>query len=913
MRKLLTIICCVAMLSCLALGVMKMPQQASAATEGSIAVNAGYAGDQSFYYKTTFSGAITVEYDIEFKCFSSTVFGFGLTPDGNQSNPYSSGLFFANSQKIYTPWRPTGIGSETAYKNYNENYWGVYMYNRVRIKMEVTAAGDVTLYAKSIEPSSTYVGSNAQQTEYVAITDTLTGHFGTELAGDSYMLGFFFRNSADSGETMNFYGFKAVTADGTTIEERFESENMSDKFWTGAIDAALANGSLVYTRGVADPVVREEKELKINGTPLFENNDGYGLPYLYFMMNTSAAQWSQFTDQLANVEYKRADGTVETLNNVVVIDASGKVQIRLAGSGASWELKEDDKFTVKEGFTLVANETLIEKVEQSVSFIYSAKEGRFVAEADYSADKRGAMVIEPAYATDGMMNYNTLLKGAVNVYIDLDVSALNAFGVGFMDKIGDSSPYTSRLYMMSADNAYTPWSTSFIGSPAAYLNGFKMCAGTLKISVNENGDTGVYALVGGEYVQIIDTVSEMYKDYVSNGMYLTMFARTGSSRGYIYKITVTDKNDKVIAKTDFGYDKLNTKTFTFNGSVRADFEGAKTMLSWQEPTGEYIPVPEVEILTGNIESIITEGKEINLMPEIENKQDTDVLTITVSNGTESSELAGETYKFETAGIYTVTYVVTGNDGEVKSSEEKTIIVNVVSTQPTAATNFDQGYFDGKNFEVEGSAGVKDGALTFKTDGKAYFTTKGYSEGFILTFDVTKYVSGEISVVLGKIRDNAYAMTFKKDGTLVFGETAVNLSFNIYEVIEEGKTVTIRVKLFASAAEVYLRAEGMSVENIDIAVARFAGLNITGKAGVSAEVASEFVIDNFRFVSLTSVKGDNTGEPEPQPKPEPDPDPSESSSSSSVEDKGCFGSIAASSLLVPALAVAALVVLKKKKG
>lgn len=915
MKKILTLIFSLTLLlSCAVLGVVNAPEKVHAATEGSVAVNGGYSGDQSFYYKTTFSGAITVEYDIAFKCFQNTTFGFGLTPDGMQSNPYSSGLFFANSQIIYTPWRTdSGIAGETAYKNYDENYWGTKMYFRVRIKMEVNESGDVTLYTKSVEPESSYAGSNAQITEYVQITDTLSGLYAAELAGETYSLGFFFRNTSDAAtnQTMYFYGFKATTAGGNTVEERFSSENMSDNFWTGAIDGALSSGTIVYTQKKTDV---QKVELEIGGTPAFEQNDGYGLPYLYFLTNSRAAQWTELKEQLANVEYKRADGTVETLNSVVVIDNDGKVQIRLAASG-TWELKEGDTFTVKKGFTLLNNDDRIEKLEKDVSFIYSASSGSFVKAEDYYTDKRGAMLLKPGYVNDQMMNYNTQIKGACNVYIELDVSAISTFGAGFMSYIGDSSPYSSKLFFMTAKQIYTPWATSFMPSLTNYKNNFTLTATTLKISVTDSGDTTVYALVGEEYVQIIDTIQGMYKDEVNGGMYLSMFARTNNSTGYIYKISVTDKNDKLVAKSDFAYDRVNTDTFTFCGALGEDFATDKKMVSWQEPTGKYIPVPEVEILTGNVESVIIEGSEINLVPTVNNMADTDTLEITVVYGETQKKVENGTYKFETAGVYTVKYAVYGEDGLAKASDEKTIIVNVASTQATAMTNFNQGYFDGKNFEVTGKAGVFDGALLIKTDDKACFTTKGYSEGFILTFDIVKYVSGEISLVLGKIRDNAYIITFNADGTISMGEQVYTLPINVYDVLAENKTVTVRVKLSAKTAEIYLRAEGTSVENIDIVVARFTDILITGSAGVSAETASEFAIDNFRFVSLTSVKGDNTGDPEPTPDPQPDSSSSSSSqgSDSSVTDScaNCSGAVVS----VPALAVIgaiAVAIFRKRK-
>lgn len=927
MKKIWTLVLSLVLsVSCVvALGVEKVSKKAFAATDGNIAVQTEYAGDQSFYYKTTLSGAVTVEYDIAFACFQDTVFGFGLTADANSGNPYNSGLFFANSQTVYTPWRPTGLANPTAYQNYNENFWGVQMYFRVRIKMEVNADGDVVLYAKSIEPSATYSGSNPQITEYVQITDELTEHFKTEVSAESYTLGFFFRNSSNTS-VMHFYGFKATCVNGTVVEERFTSAKMFDTFWTGAIESSLADGKLVYTQAIPEPE-QENVELEMTSAPVFVSGDGYGLPYLVFTMNTTAAQWTAFAEQLANVEYCRADGTKETLNNIVVIDSvSHKVQVRLADSG-EWTLKDGDRFTVKSGFTLVENEMLLERVKEDVSFVYSAEERQFVTPEAYAADKCGAMVIKPEYVDDGVMTYRTVINGASNVYIDLDVSNLTAFGVGFMTKPDDSSPYASKLFFMTKEAVYTPWATSFLSSFVKYENDFTMCETTLKISVEDNGDTTVYALAEDTYIRIIDTIPGMYRDEISNGMYLSMFARTGASSGYIYKITVTDQNDRLVAKTDFAYDKLNTETFSLNGAVGIDFAGAKTMLSWRAPTGKYIPVPEVEIMLGGVEKVTEKGNEVNLTPVVNNLTEEDRLSITVADGETEIAVENGVYTFEKAGVYIVTYRVTGEDGAVKKTAQTEIIVNEQSTQPTAMTNFDQGYFDGRNFEVVGNAGVADGALLIKTEEKAAFITKGYSESFIMTFDVTKYVSGEISLVLGKINDNAYVITFKADGTIVMGEQNFTLPMNIYDRLASGTTVTIRAKLAAKAVDVYVRVSDTSVENIDISLASFTGINVTGKVGVCAEVAAEFVVDNFRFVSLTSVKGENTGEPENSQKPvtpdqpddpiEPKPQPETSCSScaSSVFPNGVggLGGIIASVLaIVLATAFFATAALKKNK-
>lgn len=887
---------------------------ANAATptkEGCVEIKTGFTGgDSTMYYSTPVKGAVTVEFDVKFNQFQGAHFGFGLMSDKTESNPYSSGLFFANSQAFYTPWAASFVGAVTTWKNYNENYWGVYMYYRVRIKMEVNASGDVTLYAKSIEPTESYAGSNAQQAEYVQVSDTIKGLYATQVAeADGAYISMFFRGGTDA--SMYYYGFTATDTVGT-YGDHCDGAAISDAYTLAdGIAGALTDGTLVYSQSTYEKI---ESAITISALNyVAHDGDGYGLAYVWFNHNTTAAQWTTFTDQLANIEYKRADGTVETLNNVVCISAD-KIQIRLAGNGEAWTLTNGDVITFKAGFTL-ATDSANEVLAQDVKFYYVESEGGFLSQSQYDAllaDKEGAIVFATGYPNDGMINNKTKLTGAMDISIDIDMTGLSNFGFGLMNTPNDSSPYSSKLLFASKTNVYTPWATAFVGSPTAYKDGYTIVGRTtLTIRIASNGDATLYA----DGVQIFDTITGLYGAEVANGGYFCMFARVSGGKSYIYEISVTDANGNTLNKLDFAYNLLNIDNFNFSNTTTAALGMG---LYWQEPTGEFIPVPTAELILGGIATSVTVGQSVDLTPEIANQAEGDALTVEV-DGTTIDSL---TYAFETAGSHTVVYTVKNANGEVLDSATIYIFVKVLSTQNSAETNFNQGYFDGNEFEATAGVAVSEGRLLIKSSEPALFLTKGYSENFILTFEITSYTKGEIKVVFGKIGDAEYAFTFLSNGNVKFGDNEYTLDKNIYGLLSDGDTVTVRVKVFGAKASLYLRSSSESVENIDVELLSLTDVIVVGQAGFGG-INAEFTADNVKFVSLTSVNEDNTYQPSEE---ELDPgtgtsggmDSGDGSSATSASDGtlligcNCNGSVALGGAVAGITLLAGVALIAKKR-
>ena len=1094
------------------------------------------ANDSLIYFKQRVKGAVTVEYDVKFNQFQGAVFGFGLMSDSSAPNPYASKLFFVDSQSFYTPWSPAYVAAPTTWQNYNENYWGVYMYHRVRIKLVVAENGDATLYAKSIEPSSSYAGSNSQQTEYVQVSDTIKGIYSTETAAtNGAYITMFFRGGAQS---MYYYGMKATDSTGAVYTHDLTNENLSDDFIvSNGFATAMTNNHIIYTQAVVDKTEEEAKffefdisdvtftqggadgynlpylkfvvtesessawgeysselieykradgaieavgnlvcinadsnemQLRLAGTgeqwelkngdtvtfkkgmKIVENDtrveqlvrerkftyvterqafldeqtyqdyingngpeeiqfdisdvtftqggsDGYDLPYLKFVVTESESPaWVEYSSEL--IEYKRADGTIEKVGNLVCINAeANEMQLRLAGTGEQWELKDGDTVIFKKGLKIAESDTRVEKLGRDRKFIYIAEirsfmnekqyqnylngngpemaefdilklsfvqsgadgynlpyllaivsksespawveyssemveykradgkielvqqfvcinadanemqlrladvgtkwelkdgdtvtfkkglgivntadykevlakdtkfiyvkaEDAFLSEKDYKiykGDKEGALVFTKDFPQDGKLDYKVKLTGAMTITVDASLMGLSAFGIGLQNELGVASPYESKALFMTSSNVYTPWATQYLPEPIAYTNGYiwrdRM---QLTLKINEQGDLTVY----DSGVQIVKTIKGIYAEEVKNGGYLTFFARPDSAKGYIYKIKVTDALGNKLANLDFSFDILNAENFFFSSEVEKVLGKA---IYRQVPTGKYIKKPTAELHIGNIPGVVYVGDTIELTPQIVNQAKTDVLTISIDD----VEIKGTNHVFEKAGTYMVKYLMKDSKGNILDQATVVILAKDKSTQPSAECNFNQGYFDNRMFTATAGVRVVDKQLLFKNKEDAMFLTKGYSENFILTFDVTSYTDGTIKAVFGVNGTNEYAFEFLDDGQVSFNGESYQITKNIYTLLKNGNTVTVRIKVFGSQAELYLRSSDESVENIDIPLMTVDGIAIVGQTGIAAVANSEFTIDNIKFINLTTVKDINTNTDLEEPKKE----------------------------------------------
>ena len=117
----------------------------------------------------------------------------------------------------------------------------------------------------------------------------------------------------------------------------------------------------------------------------------------------------------------------------------------------------------------------------------------------------------------------------------------------------------------------------------------------------------------------------------------------------------------------------------------------------------------------------------------------------------------------------------------------------------------------------------------------------------------------MKVVFGYIDGNEYAFTFLANGNVKFGDEEYSVSKNIYDILNGGNNVTLRLKVFGGTATLYARASNESVENIEVELVSVRDIIIVGKVGFGGENV-EFTVDNVKFVSLTSVDEDNTYHP-----------------------------------------------------
>ncbi|MBR2968307.1 MAG: hypothetical protein IKC36_00520 [Clostridia bacterium] len=146
-KKLLILLSVLTLVCCALFGVSVVGSaqtQTIVKTSGSLEIKSSYtAAQQLMYYKTPVKGAVTLEFDYKPNAWNAK-WGFGLTTDNRNSNPYSSRMIYCENDigkggSYWTPWASSFVGSQKPWQNYNEDYAGEYkIFQKVRIKMEVS-------------------------------------------------------------------------------------------------------------------------------------------------------------------------------------------------------------------------------------------------------------------------------------------------------------------------------------------------------------------------------------------------------------------------------------------------------------------------------------------------------------------------------------------------------------------------------------------------------------------------------------------------------------------------------------------------------------------------------------------------------------------------------------------------------
>lgn len=863
---------------------------AFAAEAGRWVIEPTAEGDTMTYSSDSYTGAATLIADYDFN--EGGTFMFGLTTDNYNSNPYTSGLFFMSKTDVYTPWRPSGMGAPTGYKE------GFSFAGRSLIKIEVSAQGDATLY-----------GKRASDDSYVQLTDVLSGHFAEEVKGGYLALSF--RNGPAA---QYLYG---LTVNSTSFDFTSNILESSALVLTTTAAANVSAGTFRYEAAPAQLPVQALAVRSVLYTP-----DAYGSAALSVDFGESCkggyAQYQQFNGQVANVRYETANGTEVALKGITYVTGTA---FAFYFTDTEYTAAIGDKVTFKAGFTLndgtMGTEKIIERFEEDATWELTADGWAEYEEKEELHD--GRLAIMPEIGSDTMTYFTEECSGAVTIVADYDFNQGGTFMLGLTTNKSDSNPYSSGLFFMTKTNVYTPWRSAGMGSPTAYANGFTMEGRVqIKVEIAANGDTVLYGkrAADEEYVQLTDLLAGHMKEETVKG-YVAMSFRGGAAPQYLYSVKVYNGKGSLLSKYDFTEKLLESDELLLATNASKEVEAGN--LVWEAPTAPVIPEPE--LLTGNLPSAVMVGTEVNLEPTVVNGSDDYTLTVTVTDldGTGITP-EGWLFSFEKTGIYTVRYDLIDADGAGIATAESVITVKLPSTQGSVAENFNQGAFDADVFEAsETGVAVKDQALYFKTATGARFVTKGNSESFILTVDLVSVAGeGAFGFIFGMTGDYAYRLLLSSDAATLVGpdgsERAAALQTDLYALAAGGTTVTVRLEVFGGYANLYLRAANESAEALDTAVASFDGILLVGQVGLLAGENAEFTVDNLSFVSLTSVVDDNTDNrdypdtpvnPDPDPDPDPDPEPQPGGCD-------CGGEIGAGILMLCVLALFGAAVLIKKK-
>lgn len=217
--------------------------------------SSGY--DKVSYVNTPLSLAnglnLYFEYKIGHWAPDSLMF-FGLFEENTDVNPYNHKVFMFGTQ----PLKTFVNGNPAVADNgaYNEDWYDNAYFSKVMFRLEINAAGDVNVYARSTEDPSIYVGNNEQITTETLVTSQ-KGFYSDLAKDESVYAGFALRGSSAaykvySLEVRDGAGSQIFTDNGFlkyTTEAYVRSEG---------IDEAIEAGAL------AVPEIVEESSLSVN-------------------------------------------------------------------------------------------------------------------------------------------------------------------------------------------------------------------------------------------------------------------------------------------------------------------------------------------------------------------------------------------------------------------------------------------------------------------------------------------------------------------------------------------------------------------------------------------------------------------------------------------------------------------------
>lgn len=552
-------------------------------------------------------------------------------------------------------------------------------------------------------------------------------------------------------------------------------------------------------------------------------------------------------------------------------------------------------------------------------------------------------------ATYNLLNHMSFvsapLSGAVSAEMEV---RLGATGFGDMMGIGLYPAYTQPNYAVSgyrtlqmSGNAWKLFDrapTGAVTTPVVNAGKYADGAGannaynfynrlSVKLEVNAEGDLSVYVKCTEEEALYKGATpyAEIPKDYVllhtEEGWYAELLgggdfyfgwgitsSRLTAEDVNLYSVVIKDGRGEILFADNFSdFNEQSGKYFLSNPVKSALAEGR---LEVHE--GERMVLPYLS--TAGVRTLGYAGEEFDLTPAISGLAAGATLALDVqdADGELLSPARGNVYRFDRQGKYTAAYSAT--DGETTVTGQAVIRVKNASDQPSAEASFAADW-NADRFVAEGAA-VSDGALLLSAEsGKAYFLTKGYSENFILTFDLLSLSPDcAFRLVFGRADGAEYAVelsgaraVFASEGS----ETAVELGKDLGAALAQGKSVTLRLTVLGGKAQLAAIVAGEPVELLETPLATFADIAYVGRVGAEAEGGTA-KIDALQFVSLTDAHEDNTTTEVPSDPSDGEEEEGGNGDGASENKSGCGGCKKTSAAGMGLLAVAAGAALLMRK-
>lgn len=569
-----------------------------------------------------------------------------------------------------------------------------------------------------------------------------------------------------------------------------------------------------------------------------------------------------------------------------------------------------------------------------IMLIGAAAGGVFAAEEEPG---QTYMTVKPTVtgssAQDKMVYVNTPLnmQNGLNVYLEVEFEHWTNDGVIFFGLFSgntDSAPYSHSSFLIGSQEL-----RSFVNGAVKVVDNGQYNenqSGVLyynqvmfHFEIKSNGDVKVYvkstedpATYEGANAQITEETliteqTEFYSALSAQETYIG-FALRGSMQSIEYKmcsIEVRDGSGAKIFKDNFS--KFSTDAYKRSEGVDEAVEQGHLIIP--EAIEE---VPDPAFNYGQVKRSGYLDETFNLVPVVDDMPENGVLKTVVKDQQGNKIEAQEDgfYKFTAQGVYTADYTVTLND-EVVLQDSLKIYVKNHSTQPNAEENFNNGYFNGDMWTItQTGVAVKDKELII-SDGT--FKTKGFSEICYFTFDITRMQEGSASfdVIFGQ-DGTGYAIRFTNATTIEFitpeGSETVEIGKNFVEAALAGKSVTLRLELASDKAILYGRISDESVEVLETALCKLENIRLVGSVGITVPQGSTLMIDDVQFINMSGVDNPNTDTEGPSDPVTPDPDPDPGEDGNDGAAGGCSSSFTGYGVAGAVFALAAAVVITKKK-